>query len=366
MTPALPRKNPGAPLSALALGLWLGMALHPAAAAAPAPEWPRVPGAAFALRNAKVTTPVLAFDAKGRELMAFNCAPRGRGLLGRFHELVCDGGSFHAREAGPWIGLQVAKSGAFTLEATLTPAAVPPKSLGVVLAYGDDTGEDAALLQDQGGLSLRLAGAQPFALFAPAAGTPVHVLIACAKDQWVAYRDGRPVKTGPLAAGASAWGTRQLVMGAAWSGADPWRGRLEALAVFPRALTAEEAAEEAAASRAVQAGRQPATTIRFRGTLVRQATTSDLEKIRPYTRSLTAAEYQVEKVLAGEWNQPTITVLHWMIMDSKRLPLADRKLGTALELSVERVDQHPQLEDCRRDELEGDLAAELFYCEADL
>jgi hypothetical protein len=364
MTQSLQRKNLGATLSALAASLGLGLVLHPAAAAQ-APEWPKVPGAGFALRNGRTTTPVVAFDAKGRELMAFNCAPRGRGVLGRFHELVCDGGSFHARDAGTWLGQQVAKSGAFTLEVTLTPAAAPLETCGVVLAYGDDAGEDAALLQDKGGLSLRLGRAQPIRLFAPAAGKPVHVLITCDKKRWVAYRDGQPAGSGPLAAGAPAWGTRQLVMGSAWSGSEPWRGRMECIAVFARALTAEEATEEAAASRVLQAGRKPATTVRFRGTLVRQAKTSALEEIRPYTRSLSAAEYKVGEVLAGEWKEPTITVLHWMIMDSKRLPIAERKTGTAVELSVQRLDQHPQLEECRRDELEGDIDADLFYCESD-
>ena len=364
MTPSLKWKNIGATLPALAAGLWLGVT-PPHAAAAQAPAWPKVPGAAFALRNGSPTTPVVAFDDKGRELLAFNCAPRGRGLLGRFNDLVCDGGSFHAQQAGPWIGLQVAKSGAFTLEVTLTPAQAPLKTPGVVLAYGDDAAEDAALLQDKGGLSLRLGGTQLIKLLEPEAGKPVHVLIACDKEKWVAYRDGRTVQSGPLAASAPAWGARQLVMGAAWSGADPWRGRMEELAVFPRALTAEEAAGEAAASKALQAGRKPATTVRFRGTVLRQAKTSDLVAIRPYTRSMTAAEYKVEQVLEGEWKQPTITVLHWMIMDSKRLPIADRKLDTAVELSVERLDQQPQLVECRSDELEGDIDADLFYCESE-
>jgi hypothetical protein len=359
-------KNFGAPIPALAAGLWLGVAANPAVAEQ-APAWPKVPGAVFALRDGNPVTPVVAFDAKGRDLMAFNCAPRGRALLGRFHELFCDGGSFLATDAGTWIGMQVARSsGTFTLEAMLTSAAAPPESPGVVIAFGDDKAEDAALVHDKSGLSLRLGGAQPIALFAPEAGKPVHVVVACGKDKWTAYRDGKPSGSGPLAGGTPAWGTRQLVMGAAWSGADPWRGRMEAVALFPRALTADEAAGQAAASKALQAGRKPATTVRFKGTLVRQAKTSDIKQIQPYTRSLTAAEYKVEKVLAGEWKQPTIMVLHWMIMDGKRLPIADRKPGMSLALSVEPMDQNPQLESCRRDEMtDGDLDAEMFYCESE-
>lgn len=365
MTRSLRRKISGTHLLALAAGLWLGVTPHPAVAAQ-APEWPKAAGAVFALRDGNPVTPVVAFDVKGRDLMAFNCAARGRGLLGRFHELCCDGGSFVARDAGTWIGTQVAKSGAFTLEATLTPAVVPPTAPGVVLAYADDKGEDAALLHDKNGLSLRLGESKPIPLFAPDAGKPVHVIIACGKDQWAAYRDGKPSGTGPLPADAPAWGTRQLVMGAAWSGADPWHGRLEAVAIFSRALTAAEAAAQAVASNTLRAGRKPATALRFKATLVRQAKTADLKSIQPYTRSLTAAEYKVDKVLAGEWKQPTITVLHWMIMDGKRLPIADRKSGATVELSVEPLDEHPQLESCRRDEItEGDLAIDLFYCESE-
>jgi len=375
LTPALSRRERrlGATLS-LAVCLWFGAALNSGFAAetnrepvaAQLPQWPKVPGAAFALRNAYFKTPLTAFDAKGRELMAFECAPRGRGLFGRFHDLVCDGGSFLARNAGPWVGLQVAKSGAFTIEVTLAPAEAPPKTRGVVLAYADDQGEDFALLQDKTGLSLRLGGTHTIDLFSPQAGKPVHVLIACDQEKWVAYRDGQPVRSGPLAAGASAWGTRQLLMGAAWSGADPWRGRMEGIALFSHALTAEEVAGEAAAIRALQAGRKPATTVRFRGTLVRQAKTSDLKAIRPYTRSMTLAEYKVEEALAGEWKQPTIKVLHWMIVDGKRLPIADRKLGAEVELRVEPLGEHPQLETCRRDdELDGEIHADLFYCESE-
>jgi len=350
----------------LAVGLWLGGVASQRAVAGQALEWPKVPGAVFALRDGNPVTPVVAYDVKGRDLMAFNCAARGRSLLGRFQELFCDGGSFVATDAGTWIGMQVAKSGEFTLEAMLTPAEASPKTPAVVLAYADDKGEDVALLQDKTGLALRLGGALTIPLFSPDAGKPVHVLVACGNKKWTAYRDGKPSGSGPLSVTVPAWELRQLVMGAAWSGAEPWHGRMEAVAVFARDLSAGEAAVQATASKAMWAGRKPASTVRFKGILLRQAITSDLKEIRPYTRSLTAAEYKVEKVVAGEWKQPTITVMHWMIMDGKRLPIADRKSGAAVELSVDPVNEHPQLNDCRRDEMtDGELATDLFYCESE-
>lgn len=331
-----------------------------------AADWPKVAGAVFALRNTHFSTPKIALDGKGRELMAFECAPRGQAHVGRFYDLVCDGGSFLMKDVGQWIGSQIEKSGAFTLEVMIKPAEAAPTMRGVVLAYCDEKGEEVAILQDQNGLALRLANAEPVGLFTPVAGTPVHLLIACDKDKWTAYRDGLPVRSGAVPGGRTAWSTRNLVIGASGAGAEAWRGRVEDIAVFSKALSAEEAKNEAAASRTNQAGRKPARVLRFKGTLVRQAITSDVAQIRPYTRSLSAAEYKIEKVLEGEWKESTITVFHWMILDGKRLPIADRKPGTVVELSVENMGDHPQLESCRRDEIEGDVSAELFYREMDL
>lgn len=330
------------------------------------PEWPAVKDAVFAQRDVNVVSTVVAFDTKGRSLMAYNCNMRGRAMPGRFFELICAGGSFHAMDAGAWVGAKVAESGEFTIELTMTPAVAEPESSGVVFAFGNDDGEDFVLRQDKTGLSLTLGKAKLIALFAPGAGKPVHVLISCGKEKWAAYRDGKPAGTGDMPSGLAKWAARELTMGASWPRKDPWRGRMEAIAVFSRALTAEEAATQFTASAALRAGREPATTVRFKGTLVRQAKTSSLEEIRPYDRSLSFAEYKVDEVLEGKWDQPTIVVAHWMIMDAVRLPIADRKPGVKVELSVQPMEQHPQLESNRRDDIEDlDLEAELFYCESE-
>jgi len=329
-------------------------------------EWPAAEGAAFAQRDANNLSPVVAFDTKGRSLMAFNVAMRGRAIPGRFHELICDGGSFHALDAGAWVGAKVAESGEFTLEVTITPAVAEPEAPGVIFAFGNEDGQDFALFQEKDGLSLTLGEAASIALFVPDAGVPVHVLIACGAETWTAYRNGEQAATGDMPEDLPKWSTRELVMGANWACEHPWHGRMEAIAVFPRVLTAEEAAAQAEASAARRAEREPATTVHFKGTLVRQAETSKLEEIRPYTRSLTFAEYKVDEVLDGEWDQPTILVAHWMIMDAERLPIADREPGVAVELSVELMDQHPQLDSMRRDDLpDADLDAVPFYAESD-
>lgn len=341
---------------------WMAAAWLISAAAATAGDWPAVPGAVLAVRSTKTTDPVIAFDAKGRELFGFSCAARGRALPGAAFEMVCDGGSFLARDAGKWIGTKLATAPGFAVEATIVPALSRPDSPATVLSYG----ESFALRQQGGGLSMTCGGGAAVELFPLEAGQPVHVLISCNGKEWTAYRDGRKAAAGSLPATRASWAQADLVMGSQADGSEAWRGRMEAVAIFPVALSAENAASQAEAAAALRAGRPAISPLKFRGTLVRQATTSSLEDIRPYSRSLTAAEYKVDAVLSGDWKEPTITVLHWMIMDGKRLPLADRKPGTAVELSVQPLAQQPQLEGSRRDELpDTDLDAELFYCETE-
>jgi hypothetical protein len=341
---------------------WMAAAWLISAAAATAGEWPAVSGAVLAVRTTKTTDPVIAFDAKGRELFGFSFAARGRALPGSAFEMVCDGGSFLARDAGKWIGTKLATAPGFAVEATIVPSLGRPESPATVLSYG----ESFALRQQGAGLSMTLGGGDAVELFPVEAGKPVHVLISCGGKEWTAYRDGKKAAAGTMPATRASWAQADLVMGSQADGTQPWRGRMEAVAIFPLALTAENAASQADAAAALRAGRPNVTALRFSGTLVRQASTSSLEDIRPYSRSLTAAEYKVDAVLSGDWKEPTITVLHWMIMDGKRLPLADRKPGTAVELSVRPLAQQPQLEGSRRDELpDTDLDAELFYCETE-
>ena len=322
--------------------------------------WPSAGGAVLALRGMRVTDPVVAFDAKGRELLGFNWQMRGRALPGRWFELVCGGGTFVARDAGTWIGAKVSGSGAYSVEVTVT-AAKESGSDGVVLGYVGGGKEVVGLAQEKGGWVWRQAGQKPGMLFPVVAGKPEHVVVTSGAGKWAAYRDGEMVGSGKVAGGGLRWAPGELVIGSA-----EWRGRVEAVAVFPRVLTGEEAGAEAKAAKGLTGGRKEGEVIRFKGKLVRQAATSALEDIRPYSRSLTAAEYRVDEVVSGTWREPVITVLHWMIMDGKRLPLADRKPGEEVELTVMPLDGQVQLEGSRRDELaDGDLDAVLHYCEAE-
>jgi len=213
---------------------------------------------------------------------------------------------------------------------------------------------------------LHLKGGEEIGLFARDTDAPFHLVLTVGNGSWQAYVDGKAAGNGKVKGNAADWSAGKVALGALPSGQGIWRGRIQGVAVYARELSPQDAARQAAAMKAELDARKPINFLKFSGTLVRQAQTSELKSILPYTRSLTMAEYKVDKVLGGEWKRPTILVLHWGILDSMRLPIADRKPGEKVELSVEPLEQHPELEPNRRDELTGlNLDIALFYCESE-
>lgn len=341
-----------------------------APAAAPPPlssaRWAPAEGAAFAIRNANIGSKAIAYDANGRELLALDLRQRGRALHGRHFEWLCDGGSFLAAQGGEWLGAQVRKAGAFSIEATLDPRSLGGAGPAVAWSFGTDKETLAAIAQLGKRWVMQFKGGEEIGLFARDTDAPFHLVLSVGNGSWQAYVDGKAAGNGTVKGNPADWGAGKVALGALPSGQETWRGRIQGVAVYARVLTPQDVAKQAAAMKAELDVCQPIKPLKFNGTLVRQAQTSELKDILPYTRSLTMAEYRVDKVLDGEWKQPTILVLHWAILDSVRLPLAERRPGEKVELSVEPLEGHPQLEPHRRDELpDADLDASVFYCESD-
>jgi hypothetical protein len=105
---------------------------------------------------------------------------------------------------------------------------------------------------------------EPLTLFSRDTNAPFHLLVTAGDGAWRAYVDGKLAGEGKLVGSAADWGAGRLVLGASTSGANPWRGRVEGVAVYPRILGADEAAAQAAAMKARRTKRQPAKVVRFR------------------------------------------------------------------------------------------------------
>lgn len=68
------------------------------------------------------------------------------------------------------------------------------------------------------------------------------------------------------------------------------------------------------------------------------------QSILPYRHALVVNEYEVLKVVEGQYAAKRIQVAQWAIRDSKVLADAAKAVGATARLAVERFDAHPELE----------------------
>jgi len=325
-------------------------------------EWPAVPGAVFASRTAHFNAPAVVFADDGRPREFLESVWRDRARVGRNYEWLCDGGSFQFRDGNAFIATAVARTGAFTIEATITPLEIPAATTGTIISYGKGDLEHVSLVQQGATLALRLGSAAPLPMTTLAADVRVQVVVACAAGAWRLFRDGLPAGDGMLPA-VAAWTPAKLTIGATDARTEPWRGRVEGVALYARALTAEDAVRQVAATVATARDVPPTTSVRFRGTLIQQATTPATTRLGTYSRVLTASEYRITGMIAGNYAQPTIRVFHWAILNRTRLPLADRQPGSEHEMTVSPFADQPHLKAELQANLDDAAEAPLYYSE---
>jgi hypothetical protein len=148
-----------------------------------------------------------------------------------------------------------------------------------------------------------------------------------------------------------------LALGADASGDHDWRGAIEGIAVYKRALTASEA--NAAAGRALTrvADRKPVPRFRVRAKLKDTSAAPTLSQIAPYREALVLHEYEV---LQGSLEGTTVRVAHWAILDGENQRVATQ-VGKNRKLVLERLKHNPQIESTFvSDTLEPSLEVPLF------
>ena len=68
------------------------------------------------------------------------------------------------------------------------------------------------------------------------------------------------------------------------------------------------------------------------------------QDIAPYRRALLVNGYEVVRVISGAYRQKKIMAAHWVIEDGQVLRDAKREEGKTYRMSLERYDDHPELE----------------------
>ena len=136
-------------------------------------------------------------------------------------------------------------------------------------------------------------------------GRPTHVVISYEPGRFACYVNGKQVVQTDEVTGSLEWRPLPFDTGLSFGGGKnwggighpPWRGELEGIAIYSRAVDAEEAAKNFAAYDAMIKARPVVRRVELRGRLVEKSTVPDLGQIAPYRDALVVYEYEVEKVL---------------------------------------------------------------------
>lgn len=304
----------------------------------------------FSCETGWFKTPIVAFDREGKRIASCQLAQRGRARFDHNYALVTSGGSFAIDAAQPFVVAECRRTGELTIEALVTPldtALAGPVDL--ISCTSEMGGRNFALAQAKDKLVLFLSAAVPATegveLGTVKAGIATHVVVTYGAGRVAGYLDG--VETaipGRVTGGFASWQDGHLVFGDDWAASRNWPGTIEGVALFSRALTADEAKAEGLAYRARIAPRPgvPATALTAR--LLARSGVPEPEQIAPYSRALVVYEYEVLKVSQGTYDQPKIRVAHWGLMERKKLPMGERPIGQDYELVVEAFKANPQLE----------------------
>ncbi len=329
-------------------------------------------GILFALQNGDfVRFPAFALDAEGKEILNYAPGQRKSALFGPHYELVLHGGSCHARNVGAHMAAAVAKANAFSLEAWVTVAKKANEQNARIVSFDNGKGSiNFELAQDGKTLQCRGLGAATEGGDADGLNwvnlgplpesSSFHLLISCGDGSLIAYIDGKEVHRAACR-DLSGWVPGELVFGDGVDQMHNWAGRLEGIAIYARALSAAEAAADAAFWKAEAAKRKPVPQVHLRGSLV-QKSESHPDKMGSYSRAIGLFEYKIEKVIDGEYDSDSVFVFHWTVMNRELQPIDGREKGKTYELLVEPMDMHYELEpELQFDSLDWDYDAPVYY-----
>ncbi|MEM7587190.1 MAG: LamG-like jellyroll fold domain-containing protein [Acidobacteriota bacterium] len=305
-------------------------------------------------------------------------SPSGRAWLDRSFAMELAGGSFVANDEtvlGVLNGCQ--RTNELTLEATLTPhrRAAPDAMARIITFSGGRRSRNLTLGQIDDRLVFRLrtattgqnADRPQLELSRVPIGKPTHVLITYTAGRLVAYLDGREVlTTDALQDGFFHWQPRPLVFGNEWQADFPWFGSLEGVAIYDRALAADEALENHRRYAELRAEVPAVARVRLRARLVQRSAIPTLREIAPYREALAVYVYEIEALLSGE---PTgamtigsqVRIAHRVLADGEALPVSRRATSRSYALEIEPFLDQPQLESLYLSDTVSDASGQLFF-----
>jgi len=348
-------------------------AMAPARLEIVASSWPlRKDGLVFLFQTAE--QPNLAPGADGRQ-RSYALGPRARARLNRNQGLVLTGGAYLVKDADSELLEACRKSGQLTIEAVIEPDHLKQNGPARIVTFSTSAGErNFTLGQQDDRLIFRLRtpatgtnGVNPeVTLCRVAAGQPQHVAVTYRPGELACYLNGNEVYRGRDVQGDfSNWSPQHLLLGDEWDGSRDWAGAVEGVAIFSRALDAEEIRRDAVQYLHLVKSRPAAPRFVVDVELVARSPLPTLDEIKPYRSALAVYKYRVAGNPPSELDgQREILVAHWALLDGRPEPIADGKPGMKTQLLLEPVERNPQLQRfVTKDEFDSDddLARPRYY-----
>jgi len=239
-----------------------------------------------------------------------------------------------------------------TIAVTITPSTTPVTA--VIMKIGDNLVLRRAGYQ----LIVDVPGDKVGTKITKVLGTtttaePEQVLISWDAVHLSCFVNGTAVAIVPTSTHSfTHWTGSGITLGVSDLGLKAAQGTLEGVAIFSRALTAEETAKNVAAYAVKLKARQPVRAdskqILIHAKLVAMTVTPTPEKVLPYKHALITHEYQVLDIVSGKKTDVEpgkhIRVARWGILAGKQTSLAELKIDDDCELTLELFSDHPELE----------------------
>jgi hypothetical protein len=334
-------------------------------------EWPTDRnGLVFIWRTAAVAVNALNPATGSSAISKIN--RRNAARLDHNSAMLLNGGSCVATNADTPLLEACRASNALTIEATLTPVNVTQEGPARIVSFSaDPSNRNFTLGQQRGKLVLRLRtpqtglnGTNPeLELCSVEANRTHHVIVTYSGGQLLCYLDGAKVfESSKVQGDFSNWTPQHLVLGDEWNGERNWSGTLEGVAVFSRALNADEVKREYEAYQRILARRPVVPHLVVNAELIKLSKVPTLKEILPYREGLLVGEYRVKQVVDGKLDAKTIRVAHWALLDGAASTPAARKPGWSGPLNLETFEANPQLKSLfLSDTLEDNFEAVLYY-----
>ena len=373
--------KPVAPADTLALQGITDRAQAPNALANPklavrSPAWPSNPnGLMFLWETATRPRVYLSAPRPGRPgksaYRPVKAVELGRTAPDRFGTVVFSGGAIYTPGAHTGVVYGCRKTNRFTIEATIVPAAKQAKpNAGALLVssnwhMGGWSGGNFALYQKAGRLifnvrnktaSTKAAGGRITSvdLCPISTGTRSHVVLTLAPGDLRCYLNGKQVARSEQVKGLLTWEPPGVHPGLHFGGFGggqkdinaPWRGTMEGVAIYNRALPPGEVAANFAAYKARLKARKYPQRLEIRAKLLAKTPIPRPAEIVPYVNAMVVFEYQVLDVIKGAYKPKAkkIRVARWGLIGLRRTDAARAEIGSREKLVVEAFADHPELQ----------------------